>query len=248
MTFRRLTILRAAPLALAAAAAFSSGAAAQHGGRAADRAAVLLSDRPAPREGCRIEARPNPLPAVDAVVDSAALDARLRAYLPTQHMEHGSDMHVLVSLGWDGRGNPTRARPFDWFVPQGVGDELGAIVRATVRNQRGAANVRLRIDFAEGVPAYRLGRSEVCLPQGLERVNILAPAVAQIDAPHDVRVRVTVGAQGQMMGSQLVGSSGQRYWDDEVMRMVSSARFAPGIVDEAPETMDYEATIHFRSR
>jgi len=249
MIFLLRSIRRGAVPFMAAALAFHAhSAAAQRGAHAEERLAVLLSDRPMPRSNCRIESRPNPLPAVNAIVDSVALDGKLREYAVAKHMDQGSDARVLVSLGWDAHGTSIRARPFDWYVPEGVGEEIGAAVRSVVRPQRGVMNVRLRVGFVEGKPTFRVGRSEVCQPQGLERINIIAPALEQVEAPHDVRVRVTVGPQGAMLGSTLIGSSGQRYWDDEVMRLVNSATFNPGIIDEGMETMDYEATIRFRAR
>jgi TonB family protein len=244
----RTFVARALPLAAAVLLVHAHDAAAQRGGNVAQRLAVLLSDRPMPRSNCRIESRPNPLPAVNAIVDSAALDGKLRELAVAEHFDHGADMRVLVSLGWDPHGVSTRARPFDWYVPHGVGEQIGAMVRSTVRPQRGGMNVRLRIDFADGKPTFRVGRSEVCQPQGLERINIMAPAVEQIEAPHDVRVRVTVGPGGNLIGAQITSSSGKRYWDDEVMRMVNESSFNAGIIDEGEEIMEYEATIHFRAR
>jgi TonB family protein len=235
-----------AALALAAAA-LPATSAAQHGGHADQRMAQLLSDRAAPRSNCRIENRPSPLPSVNALVDSAALDAKLRDYVAAEHLQGSSDMHVLFSLGFDGHGAPTRVRAFDWYLPQGTADVLTAAVHSTVHQQRGEANVRLRIDFVAGVPTFRVGHSEICAPLGLERVNILAPATEQVEQPHDVRVRVIVSAEGHLIGSNLLTGSGQRYWDDEVMKMIDGVQYAPGIVDEAAEQMSYDATIHFRT-
>ncbi|MDB4948475.1 MAG: hypothetical protein JWM27_1124 [Gemmatimonadetes bacterium] len=236
-------ILPAALLVLCAPACLS----AQGSRRVADRAALLLSNRPMSREGCEVQGRPNPLPSVGALLDSAALDARVREYVQAQYVGGSDSLHVVLSIGFGEHGDVARARPIDWYLPEGAGDAIAAMVHSTLRRQRGEMNLRLRIDLPAR-PAYRVGRAEVCRPRGLERVDIEAPALAEVEAPRPVRVRVTVGAHGEMLGSVIVSSSGQRYWDDVVTRFIDEARFTPGLIDGEAQVMEYEQTVRFRSR
>jgi TonB family protein len=240
-------IFRPRTLAVLSLLALSAPAARAQRARSGDRAAVLLSSRPPAREhGCRIENRPNPLPSVDALVDSAALDAQIRQYSRAQHVTAGDTLHLLMSLGYDGGGNPERSHAIEWFLPEGGAGVLGPQVRAAMRKQRGGANVRLRIDLGEQ-PTYRVGRAEICEPMGLVRVSIQAPAIEQVERPRPVRVRVMVGAHGEMLGSTLLGSSGQPYWDDLVNRFINDTRYSPGLIDGEPQPMEYEQTVQFQA-
>lgn len=231
--------VRALALAALALAGLAAPAAAQ------DRAALLLSDRPPPREGCRVDMSPRRLPAFDEIADSAAVVSAVRAWAGERRFADADSIFLLVSVGWNRDGRPVRGRGIRWYLPEGAGEELSRIVLANLRPQRGFTNLRVRL-VPGAEPRVQVGRAEVCPPLGLERVDLVAPeAFRDVSAPQRIRARVFVNAEGRSLGVDLLSRSGSRDMDDWVDQELRRRRFAPGLIDGYPADMEYEATIRF---
>jgi hypothetical protein len=221
-------------LALAAA---PSDAAAQR-----DRRATFLSDRPAPHRECRASPRPSRLPALDALADSAALHTGL-ADLARQSGVTQDTVFVLLSLWFDGQGAVERVEQLDYYAPQGMVGSVSGLVRGSLRKQPGAGYVRMRVHPGSG--RVLVGRSEVCEPRGPDRVRVQRFQVNGRDSFQAFQARVIVTPEGRSLAVNKTRGSGDSSIDDFVVRMLTSARFTPGLVDGIPTQMEYEQTVRY---
>ena len=212
-----------------------------------NRAEQLLSDRPAPRRGCTIAHDPSPLPGVDQLADSAALDQRVSAFA-TQYPIRDNAMFGLYSIAFDGNGAVERVQALDYMLPQGRAEEFAGLVRGALRPQRAGRpwSVRLRVEPG-ATPKLRVGRSEVCPPEMRVRFSVRAPAKSPIQSPPPMRVRVLVGEDGRVRSFQMLHGSGVSDLDQWVQTRLTSARYAPGLVDGAPVIAELEMSVPIRS-
>jgi TonB family protein len=237
---------RAAVLRVAALCATVSAASPAHAQRA--RNPLLLSERPAPREGCKVESRPGTLPSFAELADSATLATTMRDFAREHPVRDGKTFGVY-SVAFAADGRVERVAPVDYFLPQGYEPEFGSMIRTALRAQRpGTAwSVRVRIEPGD-VPVFRVGRSETCEPVSLTRFELNAPALAQVERPAPMRVRVRVGAEGEAMGIEILRRSGDSELDRWVEQTLMRRAFRPGLVDGVAVPMDSEQTVTIRYR
>jgi TonB family protein len=229
--------------ALVCAVAFAAPADAQ---RARDP--QLLTDKPAPREGCTTVRQPGTLPSVAVLADSAAL-AQSMAKFAQEHPIRDGKMTALYSVAFAADGSVERVMPIDYWLPQGEEPQVTALLRNSIRAQRAGSpwSVRLRIDPAAET-VFRVGRSEVCQPRSTTRFELSTAALDQQQAPPPMRVRVIVGTQGEIRSLEIVRSSGERELDRWVHDSLLSRRFQPGLIDGVPVTMERDEDVRLRYR
>ena len=130
--------------------------------------------RPPQGQACYSDAfQPPELPALSAMLDSAAVAAVLRT------RPEGS---VLIALSFDAAGRTERARVIDRRMPVSTADSIRGIIEAHLRVPRSDEGWGARLHASTGESAsLALGRREVC-PPVLARIEPLAFAnVATID-------------------------------------------------------------------
>lgn len=186
MTNRVLPIALAALTLLAACSTFRQGA-------APGRAELLSEALAPPDRACRPSPRPQALPAVSALVDSAALAA---AAAEVWQGARGTEGYVLLALRYDPEGTNVRRDVIEQrVVPRTVADTLQRLVFAH-RRRTGPAErewaVRLRVDLGPQ-PAVRVGRSEICAARPQDQTDA---RYAGLSAPvfGDVRDRTAPAA------------------------------------------------------
>jgi TonB family protein len=212
-----------------------------------DRPALLLSDRAAPRDDCRIVYQPHPLPPVGQIADSAALVEAVSAFTRRFPLTDGP-ARALYSVAFDRQGRLERLHPIDFWLPQRQAEAFHALVRTQIRTQAsGPWSVRLLVeDGAE--PTLRVGYSERCDPVSRTHFRLIAPAMLQLQKPQPVRVRLDVTAEGRMRSVDLVGSSGSADLDRWITQTLQRYEFTPGLLDGAPVPMAFEETIRIQAR
>ncbi len=238
MKFSRPAALLACALALAAVPA--------HAQRSRDP--QLLSDRPAPRDGCALSRNPGTLPALSTLADSAALARTLAEYAQRYPVRDGK-LYAVYSVAFGQDGRVERLEPIDYWLPQGHDAELASRVRETLRAQRPANpwSLRLRVEPASE-PAIRVGRSEVCQPRSTTRFELTYPALQPGTPPAPMRVRVDVSKEGRIHSIDLLRGSGDSELDRWVERTLLTRSFQPGLVDGVPVQMDREEEVRIRYR
>lgn len=233
---RSLAALSAAALLALAAPAAAQG----------DRAAKLLTDRPAPRRECRINDRPSPLPSISQLADSATLAAGVAQYA-AEYPVRGR-MHAVYSVTFDKDGALERLLPVDYLLPVDREESLRAIVRGALKPQaRGGYSLRLRVEH-EGTPSFRVGYSETCPPALETRFELAAPAMEQRVSLRPIRLELFVDTEGHVGDIRVASSSGNDDIDRWVAENVSRWRFGPGLVDEQVVGMNHIHTVRLRSR
>lgn len=238
MKISRPTALLACALALAAAPA--------HAQRARDP--QLLSDRPAPRDGCSVVRQPGTLPTPGALADSAAL-ARTLAEFAEQYPVRDGKMYAVYSMAFGADGRVERLSPIDYWLPQGRDAELTSRVRETIRAQRPGTpwSLRMRVEPASE-PAILVGRSELCVPRSTTRFELTHPALQQGTPPAPMRVRVHVGKEGRILSIDVLRGSGDSELDRWVESTLLSRTFLPGLVDGIAVEMPREEEVRIRYR
>jgi TonB family protein len=208
----------------------------------------LLSDKPAPREGCGIARQPGTLPTPALLADSVAL-ARSLAEFAQEYPIRDGKMYAVYSVAFAADGSVERVAPIDYWLPQGREPELTAVVRAAIRAQRPGNpwSLRLRVEPASE-PLIRVGRSEVCQPRSTTRFELTHPALAQGKPPEPMRVRVLVGTQGRIRGIDVLRGSGDAELDRWVESTLLSRTFLPGLVDGVAVEMQREEEVRIRYR
>lgn len=153
--------LRMAPMILGVACA-------QAPAPTADVPIALGRWRPPEGQACYVDGfQPAEMPPVSAVLDSAAVVARLHAW---------PDGSVIIALGFDPSGRTDRARVIDRRLPAGIADSVQAVVVAHLRSPPAPEGWGARLFASTGSSAaLALGRREVC-PPVLARIEPLALA------------------------------------------------------------------------
>jgi TonB family protein len=211
---------------------------------------LLLSDKPAPREGCAVARLPNPLPSVGALADSAALTQAVDEFARKYPLRDGQKMFAVYSVAFGADGQVARVSPIDWFLPRDREQELTGLVRQSVRAQPAGQprSVRLRVEPG-AEPALRVGRSEVCAARSTSRFELLTQAMeASTTAPLPVRVRVSVRESGEIAAIHILRSSGDRELDRWVEQSLLRRRYTPELVDGVAVAVEREEEVRIRYR
>lgn len=240
---RSSALIRAAVLLCAAVISAQPA----HAQRARDP--LLLSEKPAPRDGCAIARLPNPLPAVGALADSAALKQAVDAFAQKYPIRDGK-MFAVYSVAFGADGQVVRVSPIDYLLPLEREHELTGLVRQSVRAQPAGRpwSVRLRVEPG-AEPALRVGRSEVCAARSTSRFELVSQALdASTTAPLPVRVRVAVRESGEIASIQVLRSSGDRELDRWVEQSLLRRRYSPELVDGVAIPVEREEEVRIRYR
>jgi len=222
---------------LGAVAAAPTDASAQR-----DRRATYLTDRESPRAGCRQSPRPGRLPTLGVLADSAALMAGIES-LAMEYRTTQDTSFVLLSVWLTGEGIVERVQEIDYYVAKEMIEPLKSLVSRTIKPQRGGGYLRMRIH--PGTRRVLIGRSEICEPQGPDRVNVRRPQIAGRDSYQLFRARILVNAEGRPISVTATRNSGDPSIDDFVVRMLQSSRYGPGLVDGIAVQMQYEQDVRF---
>ncbi len=240
-TCRSLSLLALAALALA-------GAGCAAGPRPVSRA-TLLSDAPrAGDTGCRVSARPAELPAAEALVDVAALNADVAKVWAASGRPAG---YVLFSMRYDRDGTNVRRAVLESSASPALADTLQKLVFAHRRRAAPADGewaVRLRLDLG-AAPAVRVGRHEVCRPAPRDldrrmagigydvrnRFYASAPTTPTAADPQMVWVRVRLDARGNVTEARIERSLVRApNWEARVLSYVRTLSFVPATEDGYP--------------
>ncbi|HEX9940140.1 MAG TPA: energy transducer TonB [Longimicrobium sp.] len=229
---------------VAAAALFLAPSA----GHAQSRAEQLLSDRPAPRQGCNVATTPGQLPALSQLADSAALAAAVAEFATRLPLREGN-MFALYSVAFNASGAVERVKDLEYLLPQGKAAEFEELLRQHLRPQaRGRSfSVRVRIEPG-GNPVFRVGRSEICEPQLSARFRVSSPSLEGTRRPTPIRVRVVVAPDGTVTDTQLLRGSGSDGLDRWVLDALREFPFQPGLVDGVAVEMEREEVVRLNSR
>ena len=159
--------LRIAPIILGVVAC------AQRPSPTADVPIALGRWRPPEGQACYVDGfQPREMPPLSAVLDSAAVAARLHAW---------PDGSVIIALGFGPSGRAERARVIDRRMSAVTADSVQALVVAHVRGLPSAEGWGARLLASTGsAAALALGRREVC-PPVLARIEPLALAKGTMD-------------------------------------------------------------------
>jgi TonB family protein len=212
-----------------------------------DRSALLLSDRPAPRASCHILYQPQPLPSLSQLADSAALVRDLADFAQRHPLRDGSS-RALYSVSYTADGRIERLHALDYWLPQGQADAFTSLVRRHLRPQLSTGgSIRILLQPVGDEPV-RIGRSERCPPESRTTFRLRAPALAQQQRPQPVRVRMHVDAQGRVLATDLLSSSGNAELDRWVRQTLQRYQFAPGLIDGTAVEMAHEETVRIAAR
>jgi hypothetical protein len=244
MTIPRALVALAALLALPACAALQPSS--------VYAPEELLSDAP-PRpldRTCRISPLPEALPAVDALVDSAAFAAGVVGAWRAAGSPAG---HVLLALRYDAEGVNVRRDVIEHRVTDALADALQKLAYAHRRRGDAAGgewSVRLRVDLGEA-PRVRVGRTEVCSARlrsapetgwggpvaaawGDARSQWAPPSVAEMAGPSTVWVRVALDSRGNVTDARVERGIARAGTENRVLNYVRSIAFIPAMEDGYP--------------
>jgi TonB family protein len=212
-----------------------------------DRSALLFTNEPPPRPGCKIIYQPGALPALSQLADSAALITAVTQYAE-EHPLNDGELRAVYSVGFDASGRVQRVKPIDYWLPQGEADAFTQLVRRHLRPQlRESGSVRLLLEPGSD-PVARVGRSERCPPVSGSTFHLTAPAVVQLEKPRPMRVRLRVSERGDVVGQNVLSSSGNEELDRWVVGILERYEFAPGLIDGEAVAMDHEETVQIQTR
>lgn len=193
-------------------------------------ASLALLPRNAASQGpCKASRLPVEMPAVDAIVDSAAITALITG--------SGARGVLRFSIVADGSGPPrvypiaggAAAPALEWMTPR-----IEAALRPA-RKSSIAWGVRL-IATADPAPAIVLERSEYCRAQSIPSAT---PATIQIVRRADdptlqfPAYSIRINSAGQVRGITFLRSSG-RDIETQIRRAVNTMRYHPARIDGVP--------------
>lgn len=242
MTHRRPLLPLAALLAFAACSTYTGAAP----GRAA-----LLSDAPAPvGRPCRPSGVPEQLPSANALVDSAALTARVAELWRQAGSPAG---HALLAMGYDAGGMNVRRDVIEHRLTDALADTLQRLVFAHRRSVGPAPHewgVRMRMDLGGEQPVLRVGRREVCAAQPRDAAmaafsSFGGPSFADVRerqappgllaaSPGTIWVRVALDAGGNVMEARVERTMTRGLWENRVLSYVRGISFVPATEDGLP--------------
>jgi hypothetical protein len=129
--------------------------------------------RPPDGQACYVDGfQPAEMPALSAVLDSAAVAARLHAW---------PDGSVIIALSFGPSGRAERARMIDRRMSAATADSVHALVVAHLRGVPTAEGWGARLLASTGtVAALALGRRQLC-PPALARIEPLALATVTMN-------------------------------------------------------------------
>ena len=129
--------------------------------------------RPPDGQACYVDGfQPPEMPALSAVLDSAAVAARLHAW---------PDGSVIIALSFDPSGRAERARMIDRRMSAATADSVHALVVAHLHGLPTAEGWGARLLASTGTAAaLALGRRELC-PPALARIEPLALATVTMN-------------------------------------------------------------------
>lgn len=213
-----------------------------------DRSAIFLHDAPPPRTGCSVVLRPDPLPSVADLVDSAAFHDTV-AVLAERFRTSGSEpTYALFSIGLDRSGSVARLETVVWRLhPQALEPLRSAVRRQLSGRHTRAMDLRMRVQFSPALE-MKVGRAERCEPVSLVSFGIVAPVFEQLQEPGPIATRMYVSADGTVRQVDILRGSGSRELDVWVTKHLQQAKFQPGLIDGHPAAMEYEQTVRVRTR
>jgi hypothetical protein len=211
------------------------------------RAEQLLSDRPLTRQGCVVNSQPRSLPSVAQLADSATLATDVAEYARQYPITGDRPMFAVYSIGFDEHGVVERVKAIDYFLPTDRETELTDRLRASLKQQGGPLNVRLRIEPGSAAP-FRVGRSERCPPLSNMRFGLTAPATSSTGTPPNILLRTLVAPDGSVVGQQMLRRTGSSELDMWVENSLARRRYQPGLIDGVPVQMEIEETVRIRAR
>jgi hypothetical protein len=206
--------------------------------------AALLSDRAPERDGCHVLRAPSTLPAVDALVDSAALARDLHA-LRGRHPDRPG--YALVSLRYDPDGLNVWREVIEHHLEDATADSVRDLVFAHRRSMEPAArewSVRVRLEL-DGSGGMRVGRTLRCDPRPLERLALSNTAENPWSVWRETPppgqgerttlwVRVTLDARGGVTDARLDRAYAPRSVEAQLLTYVRSLRWIPATEDGYP--------------
>ena len=204
--------------------------------------AILVGTTPliAQKRDCRSTRLPEHLPTASALIDSARAIADLASF-------GRSDRAMLFSLLFNEDDSLPSVRPMDKV------DAISAVlVMRALRPQPPSATWAIRVRVVEGRdPMLTLERSVYCPPvpdslRPLEITNITAIDIQNAARAPKENLRIDgfealVSIEGQALVVRLVGSTGIRAADEEVVRDLKLRQFQPALLDGQPMQAVYRS-------
>lgn len=199
-------------------------------------AIVALSTRAGP-PACQPYAYPAHLPALDRVLDSAALVTRLQSVAPTAAGE------MSISLRWstqpEGYLLGTAPHP-PWH--EAVLEQVLASLRPADRKSWLAVQVHVQTGAS---PAITLERSILCSPIAIEGQNVspqfgtgrttpFKPSPIPGAHPETVKAKSLISAGGVVTSMTIISSSGYPEIDRDIIQRSKAQRYAPAHLDGRP--------------
>lgn len=184
---------------------------------------------PPPGQSCEVFGAREPLPALDAIFDSAVVHAAL-AQLP----ERGA---AVLSLQLDSLSQPRHLRVVDATLPESAQAAVQEAFTAHLRpNAPPQILARVRVDVGESV-RFVVGKSEGCPPQ-IRNASEVAAAVRRLaqGAPQSgvAIVAALVNTDGTPSQLRINRSSGNSAVDRIALEAARTARFDPALLDRIP--------------
>lgn len=220
---------------------------------AAQEPVDLLTDvptRPPDRE-CAESERPDALPTVRRLADSASLASAV-AGLSSPKLDR---RYALFSLHYGADGSLAWVALLRTNLPEDTREAVaGALLPHLAREAGGERwTVRLAVSFGPS-PGFLVGRSEVCpaerVEDGVRQTGTIVqrstgPGAApspprELRTTRPYRIRVKVSPAGRAVDVRMVQGSGSRLVDDGVRDVAKAARYLPELHDGIPVVGWYE--------
>ena len=194
--------------------------------------ALVLASAPltAQLRDCEHTIHPSQLPAASVIVDSARAIADLAAI-------SRSDRSILFSLVFNEDDSLPSVRPLD------KADAIGAVLlMRSLRPQPPSETWAVRVHVVEGrTPALTVERSIYCPPEPDSMRFIIIPNLTTFDLEKADRVpsgidaiEALISPEGQALVVRLIGTTGVKAFDDQLVRELRLKRFKPALLDNQP--------------